>query len=497
MDIDAIGSSSTPIPGDPRPGQPVAAVNHDIPEDTPSEDRATTSQTSPVKPTLLPNTDRATADPAPPGDSVVVTATPGSTPTGSPSGTASSSGAPAGDRDANSKAKRERRERNAAEEKRKNEEVRLALWPTPESVKTILSQSGEGSIDYGRLFGSYRFRDVWLTFQKKTRPTSTDVTNLRKLAVEILGKRKGRPHRHKGEKSKDQTPVKGTVTVSSDKDTEKYDKRRRDSSSSSSTGSGLKQPFKIPRTGSSTPSAAASAPATASTSSWAEEMEDTDTGVIESEAQYGPLEGFTHDLSTGLPNTNYAEATSGKRQKTDYPYLLYVHKGRDLRERIPKKVWAILKEKLNEILVEDVLADKPSPDIDWTGYKAGTGVIATTNPESRDIMTKIIDNIEVAELKFKAYPKGAKDEQMTVTIKVPPEYKSIDEQKLCHALGKRNKLVGRFEYYSCRAINKESGERLLRVIVDQKTVDQIRKMEGRITMGLRYLEVYLANQRLG
>ena len=227
------------------------------------------------------------------------------------------------------------------------------------------------------------------------------------------------------------------------------------------------------------------------------EQDDTDTGVIESEAQYGPLEGFTHDLSTGLPNTNYAEATSGKRQKTDYPYLLYVHKGRDLRERIPKKVWAILKEKLNEILVEDVLADKPSPDIDWTGFKAGTGVIATTNPESRDIMTKIIDTVEVAEMKFKAYPKGAKDEQMTVTIKVPPEYRSIDEQKFCQALAKRNKLVGRFEYYSCRAINKESGERLLRLIVDQRAVDQIRTMEGRITMGLRYLEVYLANQRLG
>ena len=505
VDIDVIGLSNTPIPGDSRPGLPAVAMSHDTPGVNPPTGRATTSHTVEAKPTLLPKPDSETVDPTPSGDSAMASAVSGSTPPGSSSGKASSSGAPAADRSKDSKGKRERRERNAAEEKKKSEEVRLALWPTPEAVKTILHQTGERSIEYGRLLGSYRFRDAWLLFKKKSTPTSNDVSNLRKLSIDILSKRKGKPHRNSGEKSKPQVESKGespksTVTVGS---SDKYDKRRRDSSSSS-TGSGTKQPFKIPKISSSrSSSTAASEPvpgpaATSETSSWADAMEqdDADKEVVESEEQYGPLEGYTRDLGASLP-TNYADAAQGKKQKLDYPFLLYIHKGRSLREKIPKKAWTLFMEKLNEILVEETLEDKPSPDIDWTGFKSGTGVIATVDEASRDIVEKIVEQIEVAELKFKAYPKGVKDEQTTVTIKVPSYLKNVEEQKLCFAFVKRNKLVGKFDLYGSRLLNRENGERLLRVVVDEKTINQVKDRGGKLKIGSYITEVYLANKRLG
>ena len=379
--------------------------------------------------------------------------------------------------------------------------MRLALWPTPESVKTILRQTGETTIEYSRLNGSYRFRDAWLLFQKKSKPSSNDVTNLRKLSIEILSKRKGKPHRNSGDKSKKTSTSTGEPTVSQDIETNNYDKRRRDSSSSS-TGSGLKQPFKIPKTGSSSSastSATASASATATeTSSWAEAMEqdDADKEVVESEEQYGPLEAYTRDLGAELP-TNYAAAAQGKKQRMDYPFLLYIHKGKNLREKIPKKAWTLFMEKLNEILVEETLEDKPSPDIDWTGFKSGTGVIATIDEASRDIVQRIVDQIEVAELKFKAYPKGVKDEQTTVTIKVPSYLKNVEEQKLCFAIVKRNKLTGIFDLYGSKMLNKENGERLLRVVVDEKVIHQIKDRGGKLKIGSYIVEVYLANKRLG
>ena len=410
----------------------------------------------------------------------------------SPPATASSSGARAGDRK-DSDAKRARRERREAEDKKVFEEVRLALWPTPELVKHICEQSGEEVIEYKRVLDSIRFRDAWKRFKAQSRPTARDVTDLRRLAIETLGKRKGKPHRNSGKK-----PSPGDKGTKSEhnRSGDEYDKRKRDSSSSSAGSGKLKQPFKIPKVGSS--SSVDTEKATLP-----EDNMDTGSGdgddIVEAESEYAPLEHFTHDVEGALPKGDFAAATSGKKRRLEYPFLLYVHKGRTLREKIPKEAWNLFKERFNEVLVEATLADEPTPDIDWTGYKAGTGVVATTDEWSRDKAKDIIDTIEVAELQFRAYPKGARDEKTTVSIKIPPEFKNIDEQKLCLAIEKKNKLQlsGTWEFFTCRSI-KGSGERLLRVIVDDGVIATIKeKLDGRLKIASRQLEVFQAGKRLG
>lgn len=408
-----------------------------------------------------------------------------------------------GDRDQNSTAKRERRDRRAEENKKKNEEVRLALWPTPELQKMICDKSLVSSVDYGRLNSSIRFRDAWLTFKKKKVPTSKDVEGLRFLAIKILSQQTGKAHRGRAttEPSKTGENDTGNTVQSQNNATEK---RRRDSSSSS-TGSGLKHTFKIPKKDSSAPASTGPSVVASTSAAGVDKSNDMDTGdvpdvdLVETEGDYGPLDAFTPDIADALPGEDYASAAKGKKKpRMEYPFLLYVHKGKDLRERIPKQVWTLFKEKFNERLIEDTLEDKATPDIDWTGFKDGTGVVAALDQTSRDLAEKIIDQIEVAELTFRGWPKGIQDKQMTVTIKVPPEFKNIASGKLCEALAKKNGLheTGVWELYGVKTINKDCGERILRVRIDDVQLDALKARSGRLMVGSRKLEVFLANNRI-
>ena len=83
----------------------------------------------------------------------------------------------------NSDAKQLRKERAAAEHKKRNESIKRALWATTELEKTIKQKALVESIDYHRLWGSIHFRDAWLVFIKKANPQSRDVEDLRKTAV--------------------------------------------------------------------------------------------------------------------------------------------------------------------------------------------------------------------------------------------------------------------------------------------------------------------------
>ena len=138
------------------------------------------------------------------GDNGKATATSAST-TNPTLGTASA-GVP--DR-VNSDAKQLRKERAAAEHKKRNESIKRALWATTELEKTIKQKALVESIDYHRLWGSIHFRDAWLVFTKKANPQSRDVEDLRKTAVKVLAQKQGKTHkgstakRHggKGEKS--------------------------------------------------------------------------------------------------------------------------------------------------------------------------------------------------------------------------------------------------------------------------------------------------------
>ena len=409
----------------------------------------------------------------------------------------SSSASRRGDRDPNSKAKREQRERKAEDNKKWQEEVRLALWPTPELDRRIRDKCLVSKIDYGRLNSSYRFRDQWFTFKKLRAPSSKDVEGLRTLAIRILSQPMGKANRGGATtKASNKGEIDTENTVQSQ--TNITEKRKRDPSTSS-TGSDQKPTFKIPKKTASAPEALASAADDAANTDSMDTEAEADVDLVETEGDYGPLDAFTPDIADALPGDDYASAAKGKKKpRLEYPFLLYVHKGKDLRERIPKQVWTLFKEKFNERLIEDTLEDKPTPDIDWTGFKDGTGVVAALDQTSRDLAEAIIEQIEVAEMTFKGWPKGVQDKQMTVTIKVPPEFKNIASGKLCEALAKKNGLheSGVWDLYSVKTINKDCGERILRIRVDDVQLDALKARSGRLMVGSRKLEVFLANNRI-
>ena len=409
----------------------------------------------------------------------------------------------------NSKAKQLQKERAAEEHKKRNDSIKRALWATVELEKTIKHDALVESIDYRRLWGSIHFRDAWLVFSKKAHPQSRDVENLRKMAVKVLAQKQGKTHkgsapkRHggKGEKSackKDEIIVTG-------------ERRKREESSSSSksrssSSGGLKPDYKIPKVDPTNPPPPPT-PATATTGG-AEAMDETPTdkdkdtaaneeGIVEGEGAYDPLESFAHDLDEAIASP-YADATKGsKKKRMSYPWLLYVHKGKDLREKIPRTVWNLFKQKLNELLVEETIMDKPTPDIDWTGYKDGTGVVATVSEESRSLAMAIIDKIEVAEFTFRGWPKGAKETKLLVTIKVPPEFKTVSSGKLVQAMAKKNHLKEEdWRIYTTTNLNGDSGERIIKLVVEGDTFDRIRFLEGRLMVGSRTLEVFYMNNRL-
>ena len=411
-----------------------------------------------------------------------------------PSASASSGGATSGDRK-NSDAKKQRREAQAAEYKAIYEKVRLSLWPTKEAEKQLMSKSQVTSIEYRRLWDSFRFRDAWKDFSAKKVPSSKDRDLIRDLAVSILAKKKGGAHKGKsGSKTPEQKGEKTSGNQNS------QDKRKRDSSASSSSSStgGIKQPFKIPKVHPDAPTKE-SAPVKEPGS--AEGMDTTnpteETGIVEGEEEYGSLLSFTPDMGAALSNTGYAATAGGKKARLDYPHLLYIHAGHELREKIPRAAWKIFLEKFNERLVDMTIEDKDTPDIDWTGYKAGTGVIATVDYGSQKIAKEVISTIEVAELKFSGWPKGAKDSKMLVTIKVPTEFKNVPSGKLVQALAKKNDLQeSGWKIYTTTAINKDSGERILRLIVDEMNFAIIKDKTGVLQIGARKLEVFHKNRKV-
>lgn len=434
------------------------------------------------------------------GDTGMDTSTSAST-TGTISGKSPSSGDPAGGKE-KSAAKKLYQERKAAEHKKRNEEVRLALWPTPEAAKTIRDKALVDEIDYRRLDASVNFRDAWKTFSRASNPTTKDRDKLRKLATDILAKKKGGNHKNSGEK---RPGDKGKSVASKSKETTKEsDKRKRDSSTSSSSSStgGLKPAFKIPKvksTGDAVVEPVTAQPEVAAVTAEGTMETETDheSGVVESEAELGSLDNFTMDVAGALPDSGYAAAVKGKKMKESFPYILYVNKGKELREKFPREVWKLFLQKFNELLVDNTLNDVPTPDIAWTGYSKGTGVIATTDDESQTLAIDIIDTIEVAEYEFKGRPKGYADNSQVVTIKAPTEFKNVPTGKLAQAIFKKNELDGgAWRVLSSVDINGNSGERIIKFVVYPSTMNLIRKKKGWLKIGSTKLEVFHQNKRV-
>ena len=389
------------------------------------------------------------------------------------------------------------RERRREEHKARNERVRLALWPTSEAVKSVLDKACEETLDYQRLFTSVRFREAWKTFEASKKPSGSDRTKLRTLAAQTLSRVKGSAHQNP---SKRKPGSEGRTDNRNNSDSVQYGKRNRDVITPSPTLAAGRSLPKIPRKGESTLAAAASSTlpvAAAVTPSALGEVQIVDENVVEDESQYGPLSSFS-DIEASLPGEDYASAAKGEKVvRNDCPHVVFVHRGRDLREKIDRPTWVLFRQKLSEKLVNDLLEGKDSPDIDWTGFKDGTGVIAPADEASQKVVLELIDGIEVAEYKFKGWPRGHADTKKIVTVKISPDFQKVPSGKLVQALAMKNKLeLGSFYLFSARVLNQQNGERILKIVTDEDSFKAIKERKGYLRLGLQKIEVYYLHTRI-
>lgn len=390
----------------------------------------------------------------------------------------------------------EQKKRSRLEKEAKNEAIRLALWPTTELESLVKRKALVDKIDYVRLASSTTWRDTWYEFNRKANPTGKDRDRVISVAVSILQRKEGGKTRHSKPSSGNVSMTKSTAPTGS-----KRERAPSSSSSTSSTGSVLRSPqFKIPKHSKDKPASATTTssvePAKKDTTAPAVEDESMETPeVVEGEANEPPLENFATDMHEAL-SSGYADAAKGKKRKQDYPFLLYIHKGSELRETMGRDTWKVLLQKAQTRIMDLTLEEGFAPNVDWTGFKNGTGVIATTDDESRTFVKKVIDELTVEGKAFKAWPKGEKETKTFVTIKLPASMKGYATGKIIQVLEKANKIPETSWYlFNVRDFHG-TGERLVKMVVDETCVLRLYELNGELQVGLSRVEVQKGGTRM-
>ena len=357
----------------------------------------------------------------------------------------------------------------------KNAKIRLALWPSPEAEADIKTATFCDTIDYERLAGSLRFRDAWSDFSKLSHPTGPERARVIRLAIEALKVRPGATRRHDTKKD-----------AKSDK------KRARESTGSSSntetTGSAKKFLGPIPKVKKTQQEDPKATSATG-----ASPEEETNKDIVMDEDDEPLLDTFSRDLGDALP---YAEAAKGNKSKKDQPFILFIHKGTTVREAISKAEWKLLLEKVNVQLFEMAIEGKETPKIEWSGHSAGTGLFAPISPASQDILVSLVDSIKVDDQSFRAWPKGAREDHLALTIKLPAGLKSIPSGKIVEGLNRMNTISSNeWKLYNVKGL-PDSGQRILTMIADRPLAERLAKDGGYLWCGAGRVEVFYKNQRL-
>ncbi|MEO1413499.1 MAG: DUF4780 domain-containing protein [Bacteroidota bacterium] len=406
-------------------------------------------------------------------------------------------------------------EKKIAEQKqaarKRDEAIRLALWPTPAAERDVCQKSMTYDINYRRLWSSGHFRDAWHDFSSLKQPTGDDRSKVINCAVFTLRKKEGRT---------DQAAQKRGETKEIQFPSHSIKRDRSSSSSSSSVGSTVLRPsqFKIPKRSDPTQATAISKtapppvidlvgttsntpkPATplAAVSGGAMETNDDATPkVVEAEEDEPALDQFTADMTDALGN--YADAAKGKtKKKVDYPYLLYIHKGTELRETINKETWKVFLAKAQAAIMDDILSndDGFSPNVDWTGHKNGTGVIATTDEMSQEHVRHIVSTVTVEGQSFRAWKKGDREEKTFITVKVPSSMRAYDSDKIVQVMSRANRIEElSWNLLEVRQLH-ESGERILKLTADEDAISRIKALGGEVKVGLSKLEVHHRGKKL-
>ncbi len=357
------------------------------------------------------------------------------------------------------------------------ERVIRALWPTPELKKDVRDATGADP-NPDRLLSSARFRDMWLDFDSSKNPSAKSVTAMRKLAVEILGRKKGHTRRSQNQPKSESEGVRKST---------KGAKRK---TRSVSTERGASRSGHTPEA----KSAKVTPHTSTSSSTIMEQGEDSD--VIVDEDHEPSLDDFAEEMKAALPT--YAQSAKGEKKK-DYKYILYVHLGDEERRTMAKEVWTLLFEKVQASCLERVFAQKEVPKIEWSGYSKGVGVIAPSDEASRDIMKEIISNTKVAEHSFRAWAKGEKGKYTLLSILIPHTMKKevFTAGKIMQAAIMMNQLPEGSHYIrNCKEVAGGGKQRILRLGAEDNLVQAFKDKNGVIYVAASKLEVYFQGARL-
>ena len=378
--------------------------------------------------------------------------------------------------------KRRGKAQDTAEEHRR---VVLALWPTPVIKKDLRDAAGQDP-DPARLFSSARFRDAWTTFSKEAQPSSRMLVDLRKLVVEVMSARGGRARRTQNpppSKSEEKTVV--------------SKRKNRSLSLERSTSPKPAVQSKIPRIGRTPPSG--STPSTSTPKPSLEGVEEEDADLVADEASEPTLEEFAADVRDDLPD--FSKVAAGKSNKPDFPYILYVHSGKEERRTMSRETWTVLLEKLQSATLDLVLnsAGEEGVKVEWTGYARGVGLVAPADEKSRDKVKELIGGLSVADESFRAWAKGEKGEWTPLSIRIPATMtkRTFTAGKIMTAACLLNKLPGKdsFQIRDCHDV-KNSKDRLLRITAKKDLVDALIQRDGVIYVASSKLRVYFQRNPL-
>ncbi len=362
----------------------------------------------------------------------------------------------------------ERKAQRAAAFKVKTEKLRLALWPTSEAVNQMKKDALVSEIDYRRLFDSARFSSEWEKFSRNQKPTTRAKDELKQLARDILVRRAGVRARRADKKSEDAQASSSKTKDDSAKGDAKEKNAKRKVRSLSVENPDLTAKFanlsKIPKKNESTePQSEAE--------KTHQEMRDLEGGGADDEVL-----DFLEDeddepviTSEVIQNTYAAAAAQGAPTRENNPFILYVHETLEMRKTMSREAWKVVLESFNEICVEQLINSKPSPNIDWNGFKQGVGFLAPADEDSQKLAKEIINEIRFGERRFKAWHKGEDNVHRILTIKIPSTYpRTVTAGKFLQAMCLQNKLdTSKFAILDVKEV-PASKERILKVRVEHE-----------------------------
>lgn len=194
---------------------------------------------------------------------------------------------------------------------------------------------------------------------------------------------------------------------------------------------------------------------------------------------------ITRSLEDVSGNT-YAEAATGvpKPQiRKDYPFILFVHQGKEERKVMSKQTWTVLSKKLMETCVNLELEGEICVNSDWATFSRGSGIIATLDESSMKAMKDIVEKTKVADLDFRAWSKGEKGLYTYLSTKLPAMFEKLPAGKVMALICRKNNLPeDGFTIQKCH-LQKVNPQRFLKIGVTDSFLAELEKLDMRVCVG--------------